>query len=81
MPSVKCDNCGHSIEIEDATKKYKLPLFFIFLAVAILTYENLVRDPSLIITVLGFLTGFIGLIWLIAARLTKYRKNADILNL
>ncbi len=30
MPSVKCDNCGHSVEVEDSTKKYRLPLFFIF---------------------------------------------------
>jgi hypothetical protein len=69
MPSVKCDNCGHSVEIEDATKKYKLPLFFITLGAAILGYENLVSNPSLIITILGFLTGAAGLIWLIRARL------------
>jgi hypothetical protein len=75
MPTVKCDNCNHSIEIEDATKKYKLPLFFIFLAVAILTYENLVNNPSLIITVLGFLTGSVGLIWLIKARLISNKTE------
>ena len=21
MPTVKCDNCGHSVEVEDATKE------------------------------------------------------------
>ncbi len=62
MPSVKCNNCGHSVEIEDAKIKYKLPLFFISFAAAILTYENLVNNPSLIITILGFLTGSVGLI-------------------
>lgn len=35
MPTVKCDNCGHSVEVEDNTKKYRLPLFFIFLGFAI----------------------------------------------
>jgi hypothetical protein len=30
MPTVTCDKCGHSVEEEDATKKYRLPLFFIF---------------------------------------------------
>jgi hypothetical protein len=75
MPSVKCDNCGHSIEIEDATKKYKLPLFFITLGAAILGYENLVSNPSLTITVLGFLTGAVGLVWLIKARLTPIKAD------
>ena len=81
MPTIKCNNCGNSIEIEDATKKYKLPLFFITLGAAILGYENLVSNPSLIITVLGFLTGTVGLAWLIKARLTpvkaakKYQDN------
>ena len=80
MPTIKCDNCGHSIEIEDATIKYKLPLFFIFLGTTILTYENLVNNPSLIITILGFLSGAVGLVWLIKARLTTIKadkKNQD----
>ena len=81
MPTVKCDNCGHSIEIEDATKKYKLPLFLIFLAVAILTYENLVNNPSFIITVLGFLTGSVGLIWLITTRLTSIKADKEFQNI
>ncbi len=46
MPTVKCDNCGHSVEVEDATKKYRLPLFFIFLGIVILTYEHTVNNPS-----------------------------------
>ncbi len=65
MPSVKCDNGGHSVEIEDATKKYRLPLCFIFLGIAILAYENLVNNPSLIITFLGSLSATVGLIWLV----------------
>jgi hypothetical protein len=75
MPSVKCDNCGHSIEIEDAIKKYKLPLFFITLGAAILGYENLVSNPSLIITILGFLSGIAGLIWLIRTRLISNKTE------
>ncbi len=31
MPTVKCDNCNHSVEVEDATKNYRLPLPFVFL--------------------------------------------------
>ena len=80
MPTIKCDNCGHSIEIEDATIKYKLPLFFITLGAAILGYENIVSNPSLIITVFGFLSGAVGLVWLIKARLTTIKadkKNQD----
>ena len=77
MPTIKCDNCGHSIEIEDATKKYKLPLFFIFLGTTILTYENLVNNPSLIITILGFLSGAVGLVWLIKARLTPIPTDKE----
>jgi hypothetical protein len=73
MPSVKCDNCGHSVEIEDATKKYKTPLFIIFLSAVILTYENLVTNPSFIITILGFLSGTAGLIWLLTARLSSIK--------
>ena len=25
MPTVRCDNCGHSVDVEDATKRYRLP--------------------------------------------------------
>ena len=77
MPTIKCDNCGHSIEIEDATIKYKLPLFFIFLGTTILTYENLVNNPSLIITILGFLSGAVGLVWLIKSRLTPIPTDKE----
>ena len=75
MPTVKCDNCNHSIEIEDATKKYKLPFFFISLGAAILGYENIVSNPSLIITIIGFLLGTVGLIWLVATRLISYKAD------
>ncbi len=73
MPTVKCDNCGHSVEVEDGTKKYRLPLFFIFLGTAILAYENLVSNPSLIITLLGCQSATAGLIWLVVTRLRSGR--------
>ena len=65
---IKCPKCEHSFEIEDATKKYRLPLFFIFLGIAILAYENLTSNPSLIITLLGCQSAIVGLIWLVVAR-------------
>ncbi len=74
MPTVKCDNCGHSVEIEDATKRYRLPLFFIFLGLVILTYEHTVNNPSLIITILGGQSAMVGLIWLV---ITRFRSNRD----
>jgi len=46
MTTVKCDNCGPSVEVEDATKKYRLPLFFIFLGLAVLAYHHAVSNPS-----------------------------------
>ena len=73
MPTVKCDNCGHSVEVEDATKKYRLPLFFIFLGTAILAYENLVSNPSLIITILGCQSVTVGLVWLVVTRVLANR--------
>ncbi len=39
MPIVKCDKCGHSVEVEDNTEKDRLPLLFIFLGAAILLME------------------------------------------
>ncbi len=74
MLTVECDNCGNSIEVEYSTKKYRLPLFFIFLGTAILAYENLVSNPSLIITLLGCQSAVVGLIWLVVTRL---RSNRD----
>ncbi len=53
MPTVKCDKCGHSVEVEGSTKKDRLPLFFIILGAAILAYGNIVSNPSIIITILG----------------------------
>ncbi len=69
--TVKCNNCGHSVEVEDATKKYRLPLFFVFLGTAILAYGNTVSNPSLIITILGAQSATVGLIWLVVRRLVS----------
>jgi len=74
MPTVKCDNCGHSVEVEDSTKKYRLPLFFIFLGIAILAYENLVSNPSLIIAILGCQSATAGLVWLVVTRVVSSRN-------
>ncbi len=68
MPTVKYDNCGHSIAVEDSTNKYRLPLSFITLGIAILVYENLTRNPSLIVTLLGVQSATVGLIWLVVTR-------------
>ncbi len=67
--TAKCNNCGHSVEVEDATKKYRLPLFFVFLGTAILAYEHTTNNPSLIITILGAQSAIVGLIWLVVRRL------------
>ena len=75
MPTVKCDNCGHSVEVEDTTKRYRFPLFFIFLGLAILACENTVNNPSLIITILGGQSAIVGLIWLIVVRFVLVGTN------
>ena len=72
MPSVKCDKCGHSVEVEDSTIKFRLPLFFVFLGTAILAYGNTVSNPSLIITIPGAQSAIVGLIWLVV---TMFRSN------
>ncbi len=72
MSTVKCDKCGHSVEVEDSTKKYRLPLFFVILGTAILAYGNTVSNPSLIITILGAQSATVGLIWLVV---TRFRSN------
>ncbi len=74
MPIVKCDKCGHSVEVEDNTKKDRLPLLFIFLGTAILAYGNTVSNPGIIITILGGQSVVVGLIWLVVTRL---RSNRD----
>ncbi len=74
MPTVNCDHCGHSVKVEDGTKKYKLPLFFIFLGITILVYENLVSNPSLIITIIGATFATAGLVWLVITRFRSLRK-------
>ncbi len=72
--TVKCDNCGHSVEVEDSTKKFRLPLFFVFLGTAILAYGNTVSNPSLIITILGCQSSTAGLIWLVVTRVRSGRN-------
>lgn len=74
MPTVKCDKCGHTVEVEDTTKRYRLPLFFIFLGIVILVYEHTVNNPSLIITILGSQSAIAGLIWLV---ITRFRPNRN----
>jgi hypothetical protein len=74
MPSVKCDNCGHSVEVEDTSKKYIPPLYFIFLGIAVLAYENAVKNPNLAITIIGVLSATAGLVWLVMRRVSLLRK-------
>ncbi len=74
MPTVKCDKCGHSVEVEDSTKKDRLPLFFIILGTAILAYGNIVNNPSIIITILGGQSATIGLVWLVARKFLSNRN-------
>ncbi len=69
----KCPKCEYSIEVEDATKRYKLPLFFVFLGTAILAYGNIVSNPSMIITILGSQSATVGLIWLVVTRVLANR--------
>ena len=69
MPSVKCDNCGHSFDVVDATKKYRFPLLLIFLGLAILACENAVSNPYIVITILGGIVTTGGFIWLVVARI------------
>ncbi len=74
MPTVKCDKCGHSVEVNDSTKKYRLPLFFVLLGTAILAYGNIANTPSVITTILGGQSAIVGFIWLV---LTKFRSNSN----
>ena len=74
MPTVKCDKCGHSVEVEDSTKKYGLPLFFVFLGTAILAYGNITSNPSVIITILGGQSAIVGFIWMI---IKKFHSNSN----
>ena len=71
---IKCPKCEHSFEIEDATKRYRLSLLFIFLGIVILAYQNAVSNPSLIITILGGLSATAGLIWLVVVRFRSGRN-------
>jgi|TARA_B100001964_G_C14073857_1_gene527123 hypothetical protein len=74
MPTVKCDNYGHSVEVEDATKRYRLPLLLIFLGLAVLAYEHTVNNPSLVITIMGGQSAIVGLIWLV---ITRFRTGRN----
>ncbi len=74
MPTVKCDKCGHSVEVEDNTKKYRLPLFFVVLGTAILAYGNTISNPSIIVTILGGQSAIVGFIWLVITRLRSNRN-------
>ncbi len=74
MPTVQCDNCSHSVEVEDTTKRYKLPLFFVFLGIAILAYVRNLSNPSLVVTILGVQSAIVGLIWLVVARVRSSRN-------
>ena len=74
MPTVKCDNCGHLVEVEDVTKKYRPPLFFIFLGTTVLVFQHAFNKPSLIITILGGLSAIVGLVWLVVTRFRSGRN-------
>jgi len=74
MPTVKCDNCSHSVEVEDSIKKYRLPLFFVLLGTAILAYGNIASNPSVIITILGGQSAIAGFIWMV---MTRFRSNSN----
>lgn len=71
---VKCTKCMHSFEVEDTTKKYRFPLFFILLGTAILAYEHTVNNPNLIITILGDFSVTVGIIWMAVTR-GRVNKN------
>jgi hypothetical protein len=72
MPTVKCDKCGHSVEVEHSTKKYMLPLFLVLIGTAILAYGNITSNPSVIITILGGQSAIVGFIWLV---MTRFRSK------
>jgi hypothetical protein len=74
MSLVVCHKCGYSIKVEDSSKKYKLPLFFTFLGLAILVFERNLNSPGLITTILGILSATSGLIWLVVTRSLSENK-------
>ena len=74
MPTVKCDKCGQSVEVEDSTKKFRLPLLFVFLGTAILAYGNIASNPSVIMTILGGQSAIVGFIWMV---MTRFRSNMN----
>lgn len=74
MPTVKCDKCGQSVAVEDSTKKYRLPLFLVFLGTVILAYGNIASNPGVMITLLGGQSAIVGFIWLV---ITRFRSNSN----
>ena len=72
MPTVKCDKCGHAVEVEVSTKKNSIPLFLVFLGTAILAYGNIASNPSVIMTILGGQSAIVGLIWMV---MTRFRSK------
>lgn len=74
MHSIKCNYCGHSVEVEDIAKKYRLAFFFIFLGIVILVYERNAISPSLVITISGVLSAASGLVWMV---ITRFRSNRN----
>ncbi len=75
MSTVKCDKCGYLVEVEDSTKKYRLPLFFVLLGTVILAYGNAVNTPNIIVTILGCQSATVGLVWLVAARVVSNKDG------
>ncbi len=75
MPTVKCDNCDHSVEVDDAAKRYRFPLFFVFLGTAVLAFQHVVSNQSLIITILGVQTAIVGLIWMVVVSFRQVRHT------
>ena len=65
---VKCTKCEHSFEVEDTTKKYRFPLFFILLGTGMLAYEHTVNNPNLIMIILGDFSVTVGLVWMAVTR-------------
>jgi len=74
MPSVKCDNCGQLVKVEDTAKEYKLPLLFVFMGLMVLVYVRNLSNPGIVITILGALSAASGLVWLVVTRLI-YSSN------
>ncbi len=60
-------------QVEDSTKKYRLPLLFIFLGLVILVYVRNLSNPSLVMMILGGISATSGLIWQVVTRILANR--------